>query len=106
MFNLSFQRPKSSCEKILADIEFTFIPASNILSVSVNTVIHAVCIPWIPTEHNTQAGYLNRIIDIDDWAIYTEFFQFIDELWDPHSVDRFASSNNVKTKLVSSHSRF
>ena len=37
IFNLFFQRPKSSCEKFLADIEFIFIPASNILSVSVNS---------------------------------------------------------------------
>ena len=64
-----------------------------------DTEIHTVCIPWIPREQNTQADYLSRIIDIDDWAISTEFFQFIDELWDPHSVDIFASSNNAKTKL-------
>jgi hypothetical protein len=36
MFNFSFQRPNFSCEQFLADIEVTFIPASNILSVSVN----------------------------------------------------------------------
>jgi hypothetical protein len=47
--------------------------------------IHTV---WIPSEQNTQTDYLSRIIDIDDWAISTEFFQFIDELWGPHSVDR------------------
>ena len=46
---------------------------------------------WISREQNTQADYLSRILDIDDWAISTEFFQFIDELWGPHSVDRFAS---------------
>ena len=54
-------------------------------------------------EQNSQADYLCRIIDSDDWAISTEvFFQFIDELWDPHNVDRFASSNNAKTKLFNS----
>ena len=61
--------------------------------------IHRV---WIPREQNTHADYLSRIIDIDDWAISTEFFQFIDELWGPHSVDRFASSSNTKTTLFSS----
>ena len=35
--------------------------------------IHTV---WIPREKNTQADYLSRIIDIDDWAISTEFFSF------------------------------
>ena len=37
MFNLSFQRPTCSCKKFPTDIEFAFIPASNILSVSVNS---------------------------------------------------------------------
>ena len=36
--------------------------------------IHTV---WIPRDQNTHADYLSRIIDIDDWAISTEFFQFI-----------------------------
>jgi hypothetical protein len=66
------------------------------------TEIHTVCIPWIPRDQNTQTDYLSRIIDIDDWAISTEFFQFVDELWGPHSVDKFASSNNAKTKLFNS----
>ena len=60
-----------------------------------DTEIHTV---WISREHNTQADYLSRILDIDDWAISTKFFQFIDELWGPHNVSRFASSNNAKTK--------
>jgi hypothetical protein len=47
-----------------------------------DTEIHAV---WIPREQNTQADYLSRIIDIDDWEISTEICQFIDELWGPHS---------------------
>ena len=67
-----------------------------------DTEIHTV---WISREQNTPADYLSRILDIDDWAdwaISTEFFQFIDELGGPHSVDRFASSNNAKTKLFNS----
>jgi hypothetical protein len=47
-----------------------------------DTEIHTV---WIPREQNTQADYLSRIIDIDDWEISTEICQFIDELWGPHS---------------------
>ena len=38
-----------------------------------DTDIHTV---WISREQNTQADYLSRILDIDDWAISTEFFQF------------------------------
>ena len=36
-----------------------------------DTEIHTV---WIPREQNTHADYLSRIIDIDDWAISTEFY--------------------------------
>jgi hypothetical protein len=64
-----------------------------------DTQIHTV---WMPREQNTQADYLSRILDIDDWAISTEFFHFINEIWGPHSVDIFASSNNAKTKLFNS----
>ena len=59
------------------------------------------------TRRFIQYGYQEnrihkQILDIDDWAISTEFFQFIDEIWGPHSVDRLASSNNAKTKLFNS----
>ena len=64
-----------------------------------DTQIHTV---WMPREQNTQADYLSRILDIDDWVISTEFFHFINEIWGPHSVDIFASSNNAKTKLFNS----
>ena len=64
-----------------------------------DTEIHTV---WIPRKQNTQVDYLSRIIGIDDWAIFTELFQFTDDLWGPHSLDRFASSNNAKTKLFNS----
>ena len=36
-----------------------------------DTEIHTV---WISREQNTPADYLSRILDIDDWAISTEFF--------------------------------
>jgi hypothetical protein len=57
-----------------------------------NTEIHTVCIPWIPREQNTQADYLSRILDIDDWAISIEFFQFIDKLWGPNTRLKLASN--------------
>ena len=36
-----------------------------------DTQIHTV---WMPREQNAHADYVSRIIDIDDWAISTEFF--------------------------------
>ena len=59
---------------------------------------------WIPRDENGLADYLSRIIDYDDWGLNQEIFAHIDELWGPHSVDRFASKHN--TKLVRFNSRF
>ena len=43
-----------------------------------------------------RADFLSRIIDIDDWRTTVEFFQFLDSLCGPHTVDRFAHMNNTK----------
>ena len=55
--------------------------------------IHAV---WIPRIEIQRADFLSRIIDIDDWRTTVDFFQFLDSLWGPHTVDRFAHMNNTK----------
>jgi hypothetical protein len=31
------------------------------------------------------------MVDHEDWGVTNNFFEFIDNLWEPHSVDRFAS---------------
>ena len=47
---------------------------------------------WIPRNENGLADYLSCIIDYDDWGLLNqEIFAHINELWGPHSVDRFAS---------------
>ncbi|VDI31447.1 Hypothetical predicted protein [Mytilus galloprovincialis] len=50
-----------------------------------------IFVNWIPREQNEQADMLSRIVDIDDWRISDEFFTFLNDLWGPFSVDRFAS---------------
>ena len=42
------------------------------------------------------------MIDHDDWGITDTFFEFIDDLWGPHSVDRFASVVNKKISRFNS----
>ena len=50
-----------------------------------------------------QTGrFLSRIIDVNDWQTSTEFLEFLDTMWGPHIVDRFANMNNSKTKLFNS----
>ena len=59
---------------------------------------------WIPRSLNTQADFLSRIVDYDDWGVDPCIFQAIDASWGPHSVDCFASSYNAL--LPRFHSRF
>jgi len=53
-------------------------------------------IVWIPRSDNTKADYISKIVDIDDWGTSREFFDFLDDMWGPHTVDRFASNLNKK----------
>ena len=42
------------------------------------------------------------MIDHEDWGITDTFLEFIDDLWRPHSVDRFASVVNKKISRFNS----
>lgn len=43
-----------------------------------------------------KADYLSKLVDYEDWGVSQDFFSFIDSLYGPHSVDRFANSKNKK----------
>jgi hypothetical protein len=58
--------------------------------------IHTV---WIPRIENQRADFLSRIIDIDDWGTIVDFFQLLDSLWGPHTVDRFAPESLTSVKI-------
>ena len=47
---------------------------------------------WLPREENQLADYL-RIVDYDDLGINKEMFRWLDRIWGPHSVDRFAKTD-------------
>lgn len=51
---------------------------------------------WIPRSENKQADELSRIVDIDDWELNHDTFVFLENVWGPHSVDRFATWYNAK----------
>ena len=57
---------------------------------------------WLPREDNTQADYLSRIVDLDDWGISWSVFGYLDTIWGPHTVDRFASDYNTKCSRFNS----
>ena len=53
-------------------------------------------VQWIPRELNAQADEISRIVDFDDYTINDEVFYTIDEVWGPHTCDRFACYYNTK----------
>ncbi|KAK3084809.1 hypothetical protein FSP39_019417 [Pinctada imbricata] len=57
---------------------------------------------WIPRSLNTQADELSKVFDFDDWGVSVQFFKFIDSIHGPHTVDRFADSNNTKLPIFCS----
>ena len=59
---------------------------------------------WLPQEQNSQADFVSKIIDFNDYSVNDKIFCHLDELWGPHSVDRFACSYN--SKLPRFNSRF
>jgi len=48
----------------------------------------------IPGELNTRADELSRLNPITEWALHPEAFQHLEDLWGPHTIDRFATNHN------------
>jgi len=71
-----------------------------------NTCVNYITldVQWIPREENNQADYISKLVDFDDWGVNTAIFEFIDSMWGPHTIDRFADCYN--TKLRRSNSRY
>ena len=61
-------------------------------------------ISWLPRDQDSQAAFLSKIVDFDDYSVHDEVFFLLENLWGPHSVDRFACSYNAK--LPRFNSRF
>ena len=59
---------------------------------------------WIPREQNQLVDYCSRIIDHDDWMLNPAVFGWLESLWGPHTIDRFA--NSVNAQVARFNSRF
>ena len=53
-------------------------------------------VEWIPRSLNSYADSVSRVVDYDDWAVSTIFFQQVSSIFGPFDVDRFASSLSDK----------
>ena len=61
-------------------------------------------IEWIPRSQNDKADALSRIIDYDDWSLSHDLYHKFENLWGPHTIDRFANYQN--NRLPRFNSRF
>ena len=57
---------------------------------------------WIPREQNELADYYSRIVDYDDWMLNPAVFAWLDTVWGPHTVDRFANAINAQVQRFNS----
>ena len=54
-------------------------------------------VEWVSRDENTRADELSRLEDSNDYMLDPACFNYIDALWGPHTIDRFAS---LKTKQL------
>ena len=80
--------PKTELQNIALDI-FQFC-LENFIQIKV---------VWIPRAFNSAADHLSKYTDLDDWTITPEIFEYLDRLWGPFSIDRFA--NGMKKTIKS-----
>ncbi|CAH3148554.1 unnamed protein product, partial [Porites evermanni] len=64
----------------------------------------AIDMEWIPRSDNEVADYLSKIVDFDDWGVKDSYFQTVNSIWGPFTVDCFANSVNAKVPSNSSYS--
>ena len=51
---------------------------------------------WVPRDLNVRADYLSHVSEMrhHHYRLLEEWFAYLDGLWGPHTVDRFASAEN------------
>ncbi|XP_057296266.1 uncharacterized protein LOC130625224 [Hydractinia symbiolongicarpus] len=54
-------------------------------------------VEWVPRNQIQYADKLGRYTDTDNWEITKSFFEYLNRLWGPFTVDRFANDENKKT---------
>jgi len=53
---------------------------------------------WIPRDLNSAADDKSKVIDHDDYTINDVVFNVLDDLWGPHTCDRFNCPYNAKVQ--------
>ena len=51
---------------------------------------------------NSRADFLSRLESTHEWKLHSNLFRQLDQLWGPHTVDRFAASHNAQLEVFNS----
>ena len=57
---------------------------------------------WVPREQNQLADYFSRLVDMDDYMLNPVIFDWLNSLWGPFTIDRFASAHNAQLRRFNS----
>jgi hypothetical protein len=52
------------------------------------------------SEENVKADKISESTNCDDWEIDEDVFTKLNNVWGPHTIDRFASDYNTKCKVL------
>ena len=63
---------------------------------------------WVPRDQNVRADYMSHVSEMRQhhYRLSEEWFAYLDGLWGPHSVDRFASADNRQPLCPPNGGRF
>ena len=56
----------------------------------------ALRVEYIRSEANVWADHLSRVLDPADYSVSRDVFEWLEQRWGPHTVDRFAAPHNTQ----------
>lgn len=102
--NVKWFSDSQSCVKIIQSgsfkVELQELACQIYHLCAVNSI--SLEILWIPRLQNSQADFISKAVDYDDWGVSNKFFEFMEQMWGPHDVDRFANHENTKLQRFNS----
>ena len=55
-------------------------------------------VQWVPRKQNKVADTLNKMYDFEDWGTTYTLFKYLNRVWGPFTIDRFADNKNCKNQ--------
>jgi len=60
---------------------------------------------WVPREQNQLEDYYNCLVDFDHYRLNPAIFEWLNSVWGPYTIDRFASAHNAQLGRFNSRFR-